>query len=269
MNGEKKKPGFEKRITIEVLMEMRKRFLELPKDMTHAVRATTLAPEFTQFTPATLEDYSRICTQICQEVFDLVVEGKISITALAEFAGSGWDDKTQKYIAKEFIENGLTVGMLRTIKQLKREHGSMGYAEAISRAKGEIPINQPRKENKKNLDQVLTQIADQGARWRAMVTMALEMVRDEEAAAGVHETIFEKVFILRQLVGEQYDFINSRVQRYMNLIRKKVKEVNQQTVPDQLSPIETVPPDGSEPKVIDAEFTERSGNETGNSPAEK
>jgi len=45
--------------------------------------------------------------------------------------------------------------------------------------------------------------------------------------------------------------------------------VNQQTVPDQLSPIETVPPDGSEPKVIDAEFTERSGNETGNSPAEK
>lgn len=266
MDAEKKKPGFEKRITIEVLMEMRKKFLELPKEMTHASRATIVAPAFTQFTTATLEDYSRICTQICQEVFDLVVEGKISITALAEFAGGGWDDKTQKYIAKEFVENGLTVGMLRTIKQLKREHGSMGYAEAISRARGEIPINQPRKEQKKTLDQVLTQISDQGSRWRAMVTMALEMVRDEEAAAGVHETIFEKVFILRQLVGEQYDFINSRVQRYMNLIRKKVKEVNQQAAPDQLSPIETITPDGSEPKIIDADFTEAPRKETGSSP---
>lgn len=263
----KKKKGLDKRISIEILLQMRKRFLELPKEMTHAVRANTVAEEFPQFSLNTLEAYSSICIQICQDVFDLVAAGKISITALMEFSGA-WDDKTQRYIAKEFVEQGLTVGMIRTIKQLKREHGSMGYAEAISRAKGEIPINQPRKEQKKTLDQVLTQIADQGSRWRAMVTMALEMVRDEEAAAGIHETIFEKVFILRQLVGEQYDFINSRVQRYMNLIRKKVKEV-QQADQEKMDPIETIPPDGSEPKVIDAEFTERPGNETGNSPAEK
>lgn len=269
MNGEKKKPGFEKRITIEVLVEMRRKFLELPKDMTHAVRATIVAPAFTQFTPATLEDYSRICVQICQEVFDLVVEGKMSITALAEFAGSGWDDKTQKYIAKEFIDNGLTVGMLRTLKQLKREHGSMGYAEAISRAKGEIPINQPRKEQKKSLDQVLTQIADLGARWRALVEMASEMAGDEEASAGVHEAIIEKCWILRQLVKEQFDAINARVNRFMNTVRKKVKEVQQELPALEPGKTEIVSPGEAGPKMIDAEFTERAGNETGNSPAEK
>lgn len=268
MDTEKKKPGFEKRITIEVLTEMRKKFLELPKDMTHESRAIIVAPEFTQFTPATLEDYSRICTQVCDEVFEMVVQGKISITAIAEFAGGGWDNETQKYIAKEFVDTGMTVGMLRTIKQLMREHKSMSYSEAISRAKGEIPINQPRKEQKKSLDQVLTQIADLGARWRALVEMASEMVRDEEASSGVHEAIIEKAFILRQLVGEQYDAINARVNRFMNTVRKKVKEV-QHELPVEPGKIEIVSPGGTQPKMIDADFTERPRNETGNSPVEK
>jgi hypothetical protein len=266
MNVEKKKPGFEKRITIDLLLQMRKRFLELPKEMTHSVRAATLVPEFSQFTHNTLEDYSRICTQVCHEVFDMVVAGTISITALAEFSG-GWDDNTQKYIAKEFVEQGLTIVMLRTIKQLMREHKNMGYAEAISRAKGEIPINQPRQ--KKSIDQVLTQIADLGARWRALVEMASEMVRDEEISSGVHEAIIEKAFILRQLVGEQYDAINARVNRWMNSGRKKVKEVIQQGNALPLGQVEIVSPGDSTPKMIDAEFTERDGNETGNSPEEK
>lgn len=254
MDAEKKRPGFEKRITMEVLVVMRQKFLALPKDMSHWDRGAALASEFTQFTTNTLEDYSRISIQVCQEVFDRAVAGEISITALAEFAGA-WDWETQKYIAKEYVDQKLSLKHLRLIKQLKREHGTMGYSEAIARAKGEIPIDQPRKEQKTSLDQLLTQIADQGARWRAKVTMALEMVRDEEAASGIHETIFEKVFILRQLVGEQYDFINSRVQRYMNVIRKKVKEHNQQAA--GLDQSEMVPPDGTEPKVIDAEFSTR------------
>lgn len=265
METEKKKPTFDKRITLEVLLRMRDKFLLQPKDMTYAARAQAVAADFPQFTTNTLEDYARMCTQICQEVFDRVIAGEMSITALAEFTG-GWDEETQKYIAEEFVKQDLRVSMLRTIKQLRREHGSMGYAEAIARAKGEIPLDQPRKEQKKTLDQILTQIADQGARWRALVTMALEMVRDEEAAAGIHETIFEKVFILRQLVGEQYDFINSRVQRYMNVIRKKVKEASQQANLEQ-GQTEMVPPDGTEPKVIDAEFTTR--DDAGKSPAQE
>jgi hypothetical protein len=263
---EKKKPGFQKRITTEALIVMRDKFLALDKDMSHEARAQILAPEFTQFSRKTLEDYSRLCIQICQEVFDRAVSGEISITALMEFTG-GWDETTQKYIAKEFVAQKMTRNMLREIKRLKREHGTMGYAEAIARVTGEIPVDQPRKEQKKSLDQILTQIADQGARWRAMVTMALEMVRDEEAAAGIHETIFEKVFILRQLVGEQYDFINSRVQRYMNVIRKKVKEAHQQAGAPEQGQVEMVPPDGTEPKVIDVEFTEH--RDAGKSPAQE
>lgn len=266
MDAEKKKPGFDKRITIETLVLMRQRFLQLPKDISHADRGIALALEFTQFTATTLEDYSRISLQVCQEVFDRAVAGEISITALAEFAG-GWDETTQKYIAKEYVAQKLMLKHLRLIKQLKREHGTMGFAEAIARAKGEIPQDQPRKEQKRSIDHLLAQIADHGARWRALVEMASEMIGAEEASSGLQEALFQKAFILRQLVGEQYDSINSRVNRFISSIKKKVKDVNQAT---DIEGPDIAPIDGKTPKMIDAEFTALpSGDEAGQSPAKE
>jgi hypothetical protein len=268
METEKKK-GLDKRITIEMLVAMRQKFAALPPDLTHEARSKSLAPEYPQFSLRTMETYSRICGQVCQEVIDRVVAGEISITAVEEFTG-GWDEKTQKYMAKEFVDQKMTRGMLKMVKRLKKEHSSMGYAEAIARASGEIPKEQPRKEQKKSLDQILSQIADYGARWRALVDMALEMIRDEESASGpIHDAIFQKAFILRQLIGEQYDSINSRVNRYLTPFRKKIKEVTQQTAGIETQP-EFTPIDGNTPKIVEAEFTESPRTEeAGQSPAEE
>lgn len=254
MDTEKRKPGFDKRITPELLREMRNRFLLMPKGMSYEAMSIEIAKDYPQFKPKTLEDYASLCMQVCEEVFTLMEEGKLSITVLLEFKG-GWDEPTQKYVAKECVEKGLTLGMIRELKRLKREHGTMGYEEAIARIRGEIPAEQPRKENKKSLDQLLTQLADQGNRWRATVSMALELIRQEEAAAGVHEAIFEKVFILRQLVGEQYDFVNSKVQRYINLIRKRMKTAAEEAS-GKPQPEATL-----EEGVIEAEFTQNPGND--------
>lgn len=266
MDAEKKKPVFEKRITTEVLIAMRQKFLALPKEMSHWDRGLALAAEFPQFTNNTMEDYSRISVQVCQEVFDRVVAGEISITALAYFAGN-WDAETQKYIAKEYVAQGLSLKHLRQIKQLKREHGTMGFAEAIARAKGEIPVDQPRKEQKRSIDQLLAQIADHGARWRALVEMASEMIGNEEASTGLQEALFQKAFILRQLVGDQYNAINSRVNRFISSVKKKVKDINQANDIDKGPDI--APIDGKTPKMIDAEFTARSTDDAGTSPAEE
>lgn len=254
METEKKKPGFDKRITPELLREMRNRFHMMPKDMSYEAMSLEVAKDYPQFKPKTLEDYASLCHQVCEEVFLLMEQGKISITVLLEFK-CGWDEATQKYIAKEIVDNGLSLGMIRELKRLKREHGTMGYTEAIARVKGEIPPEQPRKENKKSLDQLLTQLADQGNRWRASVTMALELIRQEEAAAGVHEAIFEKVFILRQLVGEQYDYVNNKVNRYINVIRKRIKAAAEGT---EGAPIEEKT---LEEGVIDAEFKTSPGKD--------
>jgi hypothetical protein len=248
--NEKKKPGFDKRITPELLREMRNKFLLMPKGFTYEAMSLEISKDYPQFKTKTLEDYASLCTQVCEEVFHLMEEGKISITVLLEFK-CGWDEATQKYLATEIVEKGLSLSMLRELKRLKREHGNMGYAEAIALVRGEMPAQQ-RRENKKSLDQILTQLADQGNRWRASVTMALELIRQEEAAAGIHEAIFEKVFVLRQLVGEQYDFVNSKVQRYINLIRKRLKTEAEGKAPEQKT---------LEEGVIDAEFKTTTGNE--------
>lgn len=214
-----KKPGFDKRITPEILIQLKKRMAEFPKDTAHATRGAALATEFPMFSERTLVDYSRLTNGICDEVFQMHLDGKISLTSLSEFVV--WDDKVQKFMANEYVEKKLTPSLLRIIKQLKREH-DMGWDEAIGRATGTIPMDKPRKETRKNLDQILTDIADKGARWRALVDMAIEMVGDEEAAAGVHMALFEKVSILRELIGNQYDMVNGRFNRYMGLIKKRL-----------------------------------------------
>jgi hypothetical protein len=202
-------------------------------ETTHDARAARLASEYTQFTHKTLLNYARILACVCEEVFQMCVEGKISLTSLIEFVS--WDRKTQIYMAGEYVEKKLSPGLLRIIKQQKREH-DMSWAEAIGRATGAIPMDKPRRpEDRKNLDQILTEIADKGARWRALVDMAIEMVGDEEAAAGVHMVLFEKVALLRELIGNQYDMVNGRFNRYMGSIKKRLRsEVASQGDPKEL-----------------------------------
>jgi hypothetical protein len=226
MMSESTEKKFEKKITLEVLLDM-KRCLAGFAETTHDARAKRLAPDFPQFSERTLVDYSRIITNICEEVFQMCVDGKISLTAITEFVA--WDRKTQIFMAGEYIEKQLTPSVLRIIKQLKREH-DMGWAEAIGRATGAIPMDKPRREERRNLDQILTEIADKGARWRALVDMAVEMIGEEEAAAGVHMAIFERVALLRELIGNQYDMVNGRFNRYMTAIKKRVRsEAAQET----------------------------------------
>jgi hypothetical protein len=214
-----KKPAFEKKITLETLLEMKK-FLSGVSETTHEARAKKLFEAFPQFKERTLIDYSRLITNICDELFQMAVEGRISLTALTEF--TAWDKKTQLYMAGEYVEKSLTPSLLKIIKQQKREH-DMSWAEAIGRATGAIPMDKPRREDRKSLDQILTEIADKGARWRALVDLAIEMVGEEEAAAGVHMALFEKVALLRELIGNQYDMVNGRFNRYMGSIKRRLK----------------------------------------------
>lgn len=214
-----KKTCIDKKMTMEVLLELRKRFQEIPES-NHYARAKKLVSEFPQFSEHTLVDYSRTLVNVCDEVFQMHLDGKMSLTSLAEFGV--WDRKTQIYMAKEYVDHKLTSHVLRLVKKLKKEH-DIGFEEAIGRATGEIPMDKPRKEQRRDLDQILTEIADKGARWRALVDMAIEMVGQEEAAAGVHMALFEKVSILRELVGNQYDMVNGRFNRYMNAIKKRLR----------------------------------------------
>jgi hypothetical protein len=211
---------FSPRVSLETMATIRERCLEL-EDMSHDARAALLAKEFPKVQLGTLADYSRIALGCTEKVWRQYLNGKISPSVLQEICA--WERGDQDFIVEEIIEKKIGSKALRKIKRNRKEGWSI--AESIAEALGEIPKGQPRNKSggPKKLDDLLSEIGDKGARWRAMVTQAMELVGNEEAAAGVHEALFRQVFVLREVIGNQYDFVNSRLNRYMNLIRKRLE----------------------------------------------
>jgi hypothetical protein len=211
---------FQSKVTPEEMEILKRRFLDFP-DITHDERSRRVAKEFPKFTANTLKSYSRMCLGASEKVFSLYLEGKVSLAVPIELAS--WNKGEQDFIIDEYLEKKFTPETLRKIRRYRDEH-KCGYAEAIARATGAIDAKQPRKtESRRSVDTILTEIADKGARWRAMVAQVLEMIGQEEASAGIHEALFVKVLILRDLIGNQYDFVNGKVNRYMNTIRKRLQ----------------------------------------------
>lgn len=215
---EKKKTCIEQKITPEIFSQMKEKCRQMP-GVTHRERAKQLVVDYPQFSTSTLCRYSAIAVLVKDDVFQLYLDGKLSLGVIDEFRVI--DPKTQTYLAEECVKKKITPTQLSIIKKLVKEGDA--WEVAIGRALGEIKDSE-KKEQRKSLDQILTQLADMGNRWQAMVSMSLELVGKEEAEAGVHHAIFQKVYILRQVVGNQYDFINSKCQRYMNLIKKRMKD---------------------------------------------
>jgi hypothetical protein len=55
------------------------------------------------------------------------------------------------------------------------------------------------------------------------MSMALDLISEEEAKAGIHNMLFQRAYMLRHTIKENMDFATSRVNRYINFIRKKYK----------------------------------------------
>src|SRR4029077_5091478 len=211
--------AFKAKVTPAQLGELRRRFRELP-EMSHEERGRIVTKEWPTLTTNTLETYSRVCLGVTDKVFDLFLSGNLTFAVLEELCG--WKSKDQDFIIDSYLEQKWTPEILRRIRRYRKEN-DWGYDECIGKATGKIDVMQPRSGSpRKSLDSLLSEIADKGTRWRAMVQQVMEMIDTEEAQAGVHEALFIKVCLLREIIGNQYDFVNSRFNRYINAIRKRL-----------------------------------------------
>jgi hypothetical protein len=210
---------FKREMTPEILSVLRTACRQLP-DMSHEARAKLLQPKFSQFKIATLEDYSRGCLNATEKTFSMHLEGKISIMALMELCAI--EPKEQDFLCDEYVARGMTPVQLRRTKRLRKE--GHGIAVAIAKAMGEVPLNDPSKETaKKSIDAYLDEIGKMGSRWRATVSMVFDLLGDEEQSAGIHQGLMEKTYVLRHLINEQNNYINQRFNRYLNLLKKKMR----------------------------------------------
>ena len=210
--------ALDKKISTEILAEMREKFKSMPETMSHEARARAVSPEYPTFSVRTLEDYSRISIQATESVWAAFVAGKISYTLLAQFIGlePGWQDA----LLAEFVGNKkLTPSALSKFKQYIRE--GQPFDTAVARLTGKLPEQDAPPAKHKSFDSLMDEIAKLSAKLRARISMATDAVAEMEREFGVCVPLFERAYDLRHYLGETYDYMNQRLNRYKNVVKKR------------------------------------------------
>lgn len=219
-------PG-ESKVTREQILELRRIFREMPEEMSNDARAEAVMKDYPGVSRSTLEKYCGICLQCTEKVWNLYIEGKVNIGILFQIYALEKGD--QNFFIDEIVEKKLKPSVVRKARRFRKEN-HWGWPECIAKASGKVPANEPRKAtgHQKSFDSLLDEIAAKGARWRAMVVQAVEMAEQLEMKSGFHEALFAKVYVLRELISNQYDLVNSRLQRYMNIIKKNYQKKDEE-----------------------------------------
>lgn len=209
-----------RKITIPLLVEMREKFRLLDDGLSHEARAKALAPDYPDFSLRTLEDYSRVVKNSSEKTWAAFVDAKISLQMIQELGGVE-SRELQDYLLGEVLANPkLTRSRVGAVKKMVAE--GMSVPEALARATGELPPERPPTPKHKNFDTILDDIARTGAKFRSLVALAGDLLKEAEVEAGVHPALFEEVYRLRHYVGEQYDFLNQKLNRHLVILKKRV-----------------------------------------------
>lgn len=211
--------NFDPKVDRKELAAMRAKF-KATGEPSYRRQAAVVAPEYPAYTITTMRDFASILGGATDATFAFFMEEKLSFGMLSELGRM--DVNYQDFVGAEVVQRGMSISDIKEIKANLREGTSV--AEAIGRATGEIQHEARRPENRRSLDAVLDDIAKLGSKWRSLVTMALEAIQQAEGAGGVHLELFEKTYLTRHLIGEQYEFVDQKVKRYLNLLKKRALE---------------------------------------------
>lgn len=209
------KPDFS--IDVAGFVAIRKAALSMP-DLNHPQKSVQLRKTFPNFSLRMLEDYSRY-SRSTDHVVELFVGRKVSMGCLQELCTL--KPSTQDILIDKYVEGKWTPVVLVNIKKYLREGRSM--EESIGRSTGTIDPRSPRIEKARTLDSILDEISKDASRWRAKVAMAMDVIEKMELQGGVEFALFEKVYLLRHLIGEQYNFVSQKVFRFLNQVKKRAQ----------------------------------------------
>lgn len=212
--------GFDKRITPELFSRIREEFLGLPAEWTKDRKGEALLRKYTEFSLRTLQGYAAILDDAAPSVLDAYCDGKISFTSVSVIYSI--NRGVQEILLPDVLSGKLTPSSIIIVRSLVKE--GLPVSAAIARATGEVPRDEPvRSEKPKNLNSLMDEITKMGSRWRSMVSMAMDLVDGLERTEGINLELFERAYLLRHLVGEQYEFIDQKVKRYITTIKKRLE----------------------------------------------
>jgi len=220
--------GLEVKATPETVERLRKRVLELAKideydpevkpALSFAKIGLLLHGEFPELSKVTVKDYCRVVGKIPQKIFDFYTGGRISFSELNGFGHTTIPKGDLVYIAEQYVAKRMNLGHLRRIKGYLRAYNNMGVDEAIRRATGKLSAKpEVMKRINKSFDTLLDEAIKHMTLARARVAQLLDLLPVSTLNKGkVHGELFNKVYLLRHILGEQYEFVDKKVKTYLD-----------------------------------------------------
>ncbi len=221
--------NFEVKITKDILKEMRVYVLSTATKLKQKEQVEELLKRFPQFRPKTIPAYINACT-VSDRVFQMYLDDKISLGVIRELGGCETTELSD-FLADEMVERGMTTGQLETSRSLMRNGRVKSWDEAFKEAMGQVVHEikpPPPKRNKyqieaekagpvpQSFDQLLEDILISGTNWRMKVQMAIDMASFVPEAGGHHFTVFNKIYMLRHILKENYEFVDKKVKEYLD-----------------------------------------------------
>jgi hypothetical protein len=212
------------KITKTIFLDIRER-VRAAKDQPAFIIASEIVKDYPQFANNTVTEYVTILKTASDFLLDLYLRGKVSLSVLKILARETLskstkhlsDHGTQDFLAREFLARKLTRIHLKRLKGFMRNGDSA--AEALMKATGEMPAKRV-KVSTKNLDKMLDEINKLGIRFRTKVAFVNDMLPVSVFDVRNVLNFFERVYMFRHILKEQFDFVDKRVREYLDGLGK-------------------------------------------------
>lgn len=209
--------GIDKKMSREMFSAIRDRIRSMPGLITREI-VLKIKGDFKNVSSATLAHYV-IASRVHDDVFKLYMQGKLSVGVLE--ALSVLDPDTGKFLALEIIEKGYLPLHVQKAKSLVKQGVAKSWDEALKRARGDIEVTPtvPRSPGRRSegpceprtFGELLKDILTSGTEWRLKVKAVIAMIPMVEKEAEASFMTFTKLCMLRDSLGEQYEFVDKTV----------------------------------------------------------
>lgn len=227
--------GRELKMTKEILTDM-KSIRNANSTIQQKDLVKIIHKKYPQFAEKSIPGYICGC-YTSERVFQMYLDDKLSFGVLRVLGGCD-PQSLGDFLADEFIDRKMSIGELEEARSLMRKKEVKSWDEAIKVAMGKIvteikPPSDKRTRNQigvvgsvtteapRSFEDLLNEVVVMGTNWRLKVQMAIDMA-PFVADRGQHNfTVFNKIYMLRHTLKENFEFVDKKVKEYLDAMLSK------------------------------------------------
>lgn len=217
----------EVKISVEMLVRMRARVMELGPFKTNEAAANALYGEFKELSFSSVEEYLGVVIKASDYRFSLMASRTISIGTLKELCQGEFDEATRDTLAQIVVERNMTPSQVMKVKKLvKDSKGRMALAEAVLRATKQIPLHSKHddvKESIKTFGKTIDDLVDASTKFMTKLQMAIDIIPGSAVENGEsYMSVYEKIVTFENTLDSSLRFVSERKKRFFEALRSHI-----------------------------------------------